>query len=382
MTTSELFKKNLRAYLDGYKLIINQGGQGSGKTFAIMQMLAYIALLSKNKLHIIVASYALPHLKSGAIKIFDSILESAGINIDYVKNKSEQRYFLGNSMIEFFGVEGKEGKAHSLRPDIIFINEANIRISWEVFKQFYSRAQKCTIIDFNPSREFWLNEHILGKEKNYMLIKSTYLENKFISKNEFEFIHDKRNKPGWENWYKVYGLGEFGQLEDSILDYEYGVMDNNASYVYGLDFGVRDKDALVKVAVDNDKKVIYARELLYESGNSTNELAQKLIEKVGKKDLIIADSAALRTIMDLKHIGLNIRGAVKERKSETIKKLKEYKIIISDDSYNLARELNGWTWLDKKAELPVDGNDHAIDAMIYGAMFLINNYRGKLKLLL
>jgi len=47
MTTTELFKKNLKAYLDGYKLIINQGGQGSGKTYAILQLLVYISLLSK-----------------------------------------------------------------------------------------------------------------------------------------------------------------------------------------------------------------------------------------------------------------------------------------------------------------------------------------------
>ena len=379
---TDIFKRNIEAYNNGARLIINQGGQGSSKTYSILQLIALIALKSSKPKQIGVVSYALPHLRGGAMHSFDMILNKFNIDVGAVRNKTEHTYYINGSKIEFFGIEGNEARAHSYRADIIYVNEANVRISWEVFKQFYARAQKCTIIDFNPSREFWLNEHILGKEKNYIVIRSTYLDNKFISKNEFEFIHDKRNKPGWENWYKVYGLGEFGQLEDSILDYEYGVMDNNASYVYGLDFGVRDKDALVRVAVDNDKKVIYARELLYESGNSTNELAQKLIEKVGKKDLIIADSAALRTIMDLKHIGLNIRGAVKERKSETIKKLKEYKIIISDDSYNLARELNGWTWLDKKAELPVDGNDHAIDAMIYGAMFLINNYRGKLKLLL
>lgn len=379
---TDVFKRNIEAYNNSARLIINQGGQGSSKTYSILQLIALIALKSSKPKQIGIVSYALPHLRGGAMHSFEMILNKFNIDVGAVRNKTEHTYYINASKIEFFGIEGNEARAHSYRADIIYVNEANVRISWEVFKQFYARAQKCTIIDFNPSREFWLNEHILGKEKNYIVIRSTYLDNKFISKNEFEFIHDKRNKPGWENWYKVYGLGEFGQLEDSILDYEYGEMDNNASYVYGLDFGVRDKDALVKVAVDNDKKVIYARELLYESGNSTNELAQKLIEKVGKKDLIIADSAALRTIMDLKHIGLNIRGAVKERKSETIKKLKEYKIIISDDSYNLARELNGWTWLDKKAELPVDGNDHAIDAMIYGAMFLINNYRGKLKLLL
>lgn len=316
----------------------------------------------------------MPHLKSGAIKIFDNILESAGINIDYVKNKSEQRYFLGNSMIEFFGIEGKESRAHSLRPDIIFINEANMRISWEVFKQFYARAQKCTIIDFNPSREFWLNEHILSKEKNYIIIKSTYLDNKYISKNEFEFIHDKKDKPGWENWYRVYGLGEFGVLENTILtNWEYGELDETLSYVYGLDFGVKHYDACVRVAVDKEKRIIYADEIFYKNNLSTEQLKKMLTNYINKNSLIIADSSATRTIEDIKKAGFNIKACVKNRIIEDVKKLQSYKIIISENSFNLAKELSQWVWLDKKGEIPADEGDDLIDALRYAFSFFDNN---------
>ncbi|MCX8016250.1 MAG: terminase large subunit, partial [Patescibacteria group bacterium] len=244
-----------------------------------------------------------------------------------------------------------------------------------VFLQFYSRVQRATFLDFNPSAEFWLNEHILGKENNYIVIRSNYLDNPFIAENEKRFIESKKDNPDWANWYKVYGLGDWGQLEDAILPYDVGQFDNSLPFVFGLDFGVRDPDACVKVAVDKKRNIIYVKEMLYESGNSTDKLYRKLLLTTGAKNLIVADSASPRTIIDLRRLGLNIVPAIKNRKNETIKKIKEFKIIV-EDSYNLMRELNGWTWLDKKAEIPMDGNDHLIDAMLYAASYLIEGRKG------
>jgi phage terminase large subunit len=372
MKYTRVYHENLNAYLAGYRLLINQGGQASGKTYSILQLLAQIALLSKKRKHIVITSYALPHLKGGAMKFFEEILEKMNVNVAAIKNKSEHTYYLNKTRIEFFGIEGNEARAHSLRPDILFVNECNRRISWEVFRQFYSRVQETTIVDFNPSAEFWLNDHILNKEQKYIVIRSNYLDNPFIAANEFEFIDGKKNNPEWSNWYKVYGLGEFGQLEDAILNYQYGEFDPTLPVVYGLDFGIRDPDALVKVAVDKDKNRIYVEELLYEIGQSTSALAARLAAIIPGRSLVIADSAAARTIEDLRRAGLNVQPAQKFGKVESLKRLRAFDIIITEQSYHLQRELMTYTWLDRAGEVPKDGDDHLIDAMHYAARYLLD----------
>lgn len=377
MKYTRIYHENLDAYLSDYPLIINQGGQGSGKTYSILQLIAQIALLSKKKKHIVIASYALPHLKGGAMKVFDEILEAMNVNVGAVKNKSEHTYYINNARVEFFGIEGNEARAHSLRPDILYVNECNRRISWEVFKQFFSRVQQSTFIDFNPSAEFWLNDHIFGTDISYKIIKSTYKDNPYIAKNEFEFIDSRKDKPEWANWYRVYGLGEFGQLEDTILKYDFGQFDETLPYIYGLDFGYRDQDALVRVAIDHKQQIIYAEEKLFESGNSTEMLFRKLVLHTEPNKLIVADSASARTVYDLRVRGMNVVAVEKMRKVEILKKMQQYKLIITEDSYNLARELNGYIWLDKKSETPKDGDDHLIDALIYACTKLIGRpYKG------
>ena len=124
MITTTVFSKNLKAYNEGHNLIVNQGGTRSGKTFAILQLFAIIAKESKKNRIISVVSYALPHLKLGAMRDFDSILLSIGIIPDKVKNKTENSYKIGNTIIEFFGTDNL-AKVHGPARDILFVNEAN-----------------------------------------------------------------------------------------------------------------------------------------------------------------------------------------------------------------------------------------------------------------
>jgi hypothetical protein len=89
MKTTTVFSKNIQAYneFSGTSTIIaNQGGQGSSKTISILQIL-YLISTYKQKL-ITVGSYALPHLKAGAMTDFDKILQEEGIYPDSVRNIS------------------------------------------------------------------------------------------------------------------------------------------------------------------------------------------------------------------------------------------------------------------------------------------------------
>lgn len=362
---TNVWGRNAKAYREGAKLIINQGGQGSSKTYSILQLL-YLIARSKTK-RITIASYALPHLKSGVMIDFDKIIAEFGGNPGAMKNKSDSTYHFENgSVIEFFGVEGNVAKAHGPRRDILFINECNRKITYEVFDQLNTRTQECTFLDFNPDTEFWLHEKVLPFF-DHVTIKSNFTDNPYLPLKERQNILMKRDKPGFEMWFRVYGLGELGRLEGAILgNWRYGPFDTSLPYGFGLDFGFSDPDAMVRSAVDRKRKIIYADECIYKTGNSADSLKQLIKAHVKPNEQIIADCADARMIANFKK-DFNISPVNKARWSvvEALKMMQDFEIVITENSFNLARELNNYIWDDKKAEKPIDDFNHLIDALRY-----------------
>lgn len=360
MKTTKIFSKNLKSYLNKTSLIINQGGTSSSKTFSILQLLFIVANKSKKQLVISVVSYALPHLKLGAIRDFEKIILDAGINVDKIKNKTDLYYRIGNSIIEFFSADNL-AKVHGPRRDILFLNECN-HLKYDVYTQLRIRTRICTFLDYNPTNEFWVHEEVIPNEQ-HDFIKSTYKDNYYLDAKIIEQIESRKNN---ENWWRVYGLGEVGRLEGAILtNWKFGEFDNTLPFGFGLDFGVKDPDALLKVAIDRKNKLIYWKEEIYQSGNSTGELAQLIKARLTSNNLIIAESANPRTIIDLRSQGLNIKAVEKGKIVDDIKMLQDWTIIVDPESYNLQKELNNWTWLDKKGEVPLDDFNHLLDAGRY-----------------
>jgi phage terminase large subunit len=361
---SDIFFKNLDAYQSGAHLIINQGGQGSSKTYSILQLLYLIA--KKEAKRITVASYALPHLKQGAMADFDKILDSFGENPGALKNISESTYYVGKSAIEFFGIEGNIAKAHGPRRDILFINEANRKITYEVYDQLSTRTQGAVFVDFNPDQEFFIHEKVIPNF-SHVLIKSTYLDNPWLPERELKNILAKKDKPGFENWWKVYGMGEIGKLEGAIFtNWRYGEFDNSLPYGFGLDFGFNDPDAMSKIAVNHRAKKMYWDEKIYMEGNSFDQLRLQIASHCTRNDAITADCADARMINELrKYFNISPVNKAKWTVAEALKMMQDYEHIITETSYNLAKEFNNYIWNDKKAGIPIDGFNHLIDGGRY-----------------
>lgn len=366
MKTTSVFEKNLIAYTSGSKLIVNQGGTRSSKTYSILQLLVIIAERSTKPLVISVASKVLPHLKLGAMRDIDNILLSLGYVPDAIKNRTDNIYKIGNSIIEFFGIDNL-GKVHGPARDILFVNEGNY-IKHDIFTQLTVRTTGTVFMDFNPTRAFWYHEEIQGKFP-HTFIKSTYQDNEFLSQDQIDRIEERK---GNVHWWQVYGLGELGRLEGAIYEnWKFGEFDNSLPYVYGLDFGVKDPDALVKVAIDRKNKLLYWKEEVYKNGLSTPQLHSLISSRGVKESLIIADSADSRTIMDLRNMGLNIVPVKKPRIVDRIKAVWDYEIIVDPDSYNLEKELSSYVWLDKRGEVPIDDFCHLLDAAGYASTHLM-----------
>jgi len=357
MRTTNVFASNYEAYrINKHNLIINQGGQGSSKTWSILQLFYILAIASKERKIFTICSYALPHLKLGAIRDFERILIAWGINPDSVHNKTDHYYRIGNSVIDYFGIRDNYSKVTGPRRDFLFINEVNNKVTYDDFDQLNQRTHRCTFVDYNPRSEFWIHDEVIPHFK-HAFIKSTYLDNPDIPQSELDKILWKKDKPKFAAWWRVYGLGEIGQYEGLIFsDWENGEFDNTLPFAFGLDFGfTNDPDALVKVAINNKLKIIHAKECIYETGLQPAQLSEKIGEHVTRNNLIIADSEDPRLIATLQNdyniYGVRKRGSV----AEWIRLMQDYKIVITDDSHNLAKELNNYVWSDKKAGIPIYG---------------------------
>jgi len=114
--------------------------------------------------------------------------------------------------------------------------------------------------------------------------------------------------------------------------------------VFGLDFGVVDPDALVKVAVDNKSNKVYVDEFMYESRQTTKDLINSLEGLVGKNELLAADYGDKRAIEDLKEAGFNAVNCHKDKIADRIKNIAGYEIIVTPRSHNIKREFNNWVW--------------------------------------
>jgi phage terminase large subunit len=216
---------------------------------------------------------------------------------------------------------------------------------------------------------FWVQDEIIPKFE-HVFIKSTYTDNEFLDKNIIAQIEARR---GNENWWRVYGLGELGTLEGAIFQNwryenpgEIAQAFKENSFSYGLDYGFSpDPDAMVKCAFNKRTRTAYCQEMLYKNNNGTQDLINEIAKFYKVPELIIAESASPRTNADLsKHF--NIKAVSKTRTvADWLRELQDFEIVISENSFNFAKELQNYIWSDKKAGVPLDSFNHLIDAFRY-----------------
>lgn len=249
-------------------------------------------------------------------------------------------------------------------------------------------VQNRVILILNPTtKEHWIYKRFFeeegveagfnGVKGNTTYIHTTYLDNKEHLDESFldEVERIKKNNP---NKYKHQILGGWMDKADGVVfdNWEFGVFNpNHLQTAFGQDYGFTvDPTTLVEVAIDRVKKNIYVKEHLYKRKLVTSDII-RVNKSVAGNSLIVADSAEPRLIDELMRGGCNMRTAVKGAGSVSagISLLQDYKIIVSPCSKNIAKELNNYTYSDKKSNLYIDDYNHAIDAIRYVVSFLLMN---------
>ena len=351
------------------RIIVNQGGTSSGKTFTTLQLLVYYALSYVNKV-ITVVGQDIPNLKKGAYRDIKTIINGSEFCADkFTFNESDRIVkCVTGSIIEFSSFQNEQD-AKSGKRDYLFVNEAN-GIPYLIYWQLAIRTRKRIFIDYNPTARFWVHEKILGRPDTRMFI-TDHRHNSFLSKEEHEKIEGIEDK----ELFLVYARGKTGRLRGMIYD-NYDIVDEMpADYKgrwLGLDFGFNDPTALIDVRLSGGE--LWIDEVIFQGGVTNPDIAN-IVKNNGLGALtIIADSAEPKSITELKNLGLRVEGARKGNDSIRvgIDVLRRYRWHVTRRSVNVRKELANYKWQEgadgEPTNKPIEVFNHALDAIRYVAL--------------
>ena len=375
-----VLQKNLNA---NTRIVVNQGGTRSSKTYSLAQLIILKALQEQGKVYTICRK-TLPALKGTAYKDFFNILEEHNLYNPDKHNKSELTYRLNNNEIEFISVDMPQ-KIRGRKRHILWLNEAN-EFRFEDWVQLSLRTTENIYLDFNPSDPYsWIYDKVMNRE-DCTFIKSTYLDNPFLPDETIKEI--ERLKDLDSNYWKIYGLGDMAQPTETIFrqfEIANNVPDEASLVAIGMDFGYsNDPTAIAEVFKLNDD--LYINELVYSKGLTNQDIAQRLRElNITRQTEIIADSAEPKSIEELHRQNFNVKGAKKGADSINmgIDVLRRFKLHITKNSTNTLNEFKYYKWLtDKNGHIvnkpATNQQDHLIDAVRYVALNkLMTNHSGK-----
>lgn len=365
-------------------IIINQGGTDAGKTYAIMQLLYDIAVNepAPNEDPIItIVGESVPNLKKGAYRIAKNILfNNPTLQSKIIKQPNETDriiYFKSGWIMEFNSYE-TEQQAKQGKRQYLFVNEAQ-GISWPIFWQLAKKTRRKVFIDYNPTAGFWAHEKLIGTspESNDLsakvqLIISDHRHNPFLSQKDHDRTENIKDKERW--W--VYARGKTGNLIGLIhpnwKEIPNAMFPTQCEIFGGLDFGyTNDPTAGVKLAAIGNN--IFAHELCYEPGLAPIKTKEIFFANgFGPENPVFCDHDP-EQIAQLRRFGLIAIAANKHNGSvkSGILKVNEYNFFYTASSTNIDFERKRYMWMidpatGKPLNVPVDGNDHLMNAIRYG----------------
>ena len=355
------------------RIKIIQGGTSAGKTFGILPILIDKAA-RQSGLEISIIAESIPHLRRGALRDFLKIMKWTNRYYDERFNKSHLKYeFANGSFIEFFSADDSS-KLRGARRDILYINECN-NVNFEAYNELAIRTKREVYLDFNPANEFWVHTE-LKDESDADFIILTYKDNEGLDEGIVQQIEKNRLKAStssyWANWWKVYGLGQLGQLQGAVFT-NYKIIDKipqDARLIgLGLDFGyTNDPSAIIEVYKHNETRIL--NEVKYQTGMLNSDIAKVLPKSIP----VYADSAEPKSIADIQRYGITIKGVTKGRDSVNygIDVMQAQSYLVTSSSTNLIKELRSYCWdvdkAGKRLNKPIDNFNHALDAVRYHEM--------------
>lgn len=373
-----IYEKNRNATK---KTVVNVGGSGSSKSFSVAQLLIEKLVTEDNK-RFVIARKTMPACKRSSYDLIISFLKDYGIYREDHHNKTDHIYRHKSNEILFLGLdEPTKIKSISTGVNYVWLEEAN-EFTYEDYKMFLLQVRRATgnganhiYLTLNPVDESnWIARKLI-KEDDVEVVHSTYHDNPFLGEDYVKMLENSINED--ENFYRVYVLGEWGKLENLIYR-NYKIIPelpelDSAKWCYGLDFGLVNPSAIVKVYLYEDR--FYLEERLYKTGLTNSDIIEFFSHE--EKGDIYADPSAKQMIEEIFRANLNCYQAHKDVKAG-IDLCQRQTLTIPEGSDHLIKELRSYQWKkDREGNIlsePVKYNDHLMDAMRYAIFGITERY--------
>ena len=377
------------------RYFIVTGGRGSSKSFSVT---SFLLLLTYEQGHVILFTrYTLVSAHISIIPEFIEKIELMEMQSNFVITKDEIINTVTGSKIIFKGIKTSSGtqtaNLKSLQGVTTWVlDEAEELTDEDTFDKIdlsirHKVKQNRVILILNPTTKehFIYNRFFESKgiqegvtltRNDTTYIHTTYLDNiDNLSKSFLDQIEQIKSHRPEKFKHQIMG-GWLDKAEGVIFtNWSIGEFVNTGTNVFGQDYGFsNDPSTLVETSIDRANKKIYIKLHLYQTGLTTSDLYD-INKRVAGDSLTIADSAEPRLINELRAKGLNILEAVKGQGSVThgISILQDYDLVIDPESIELHKELNNYSWLEKKSKTPIDNFNHAIDAIRYAVTYQLEN---------
>ena len=367
--------------------LIVYGGADAGKTYSIAdKLLCQSVWQSDRPLKALVIRKTFPALRVSALEILEKRAEL--FKMPFNLNKADWIAKLYNMTFVFQSLNNKEDfeKLKSQTDiDFIWINEVH-QLREPDYDECLRRMRggqsrfEQIITDFNPlGKTSWVYKRFFEKNignarKLRYTIEDNHPDYLALEKTQRELQRLKATKKYNINYYNIYFLGEWGELEGIIFNWDVvdKPPDNPDEIFYGGDFGYSvDPAALVRIYRKANE--FWLEELVYETGLTNQALGRKMKAKGVKEDEISYwDSAEPKSIQELCDMGFNAKPCEKGPDSVIagIDFLQEQTIHIIDGSENISIEQRSYVrqqdkdgnWLPK----PIEFKNHAMSAIRYG----------------
>ncbi|WP_321999380.1 PBSX family phage terminase large subunit [Bacillus pumilus] len=395
------FRKFLFDWDQKFQFLV--GGYGSSKSYHIALKLI-LKLLDEKRTALVIREVYDTH-RDSTFSLFEEIVNDLGLDhVIQCRTSPLMLKFHNGSRIIFKGLD-KPAKLKSINNiSIIWIEECS-EVKYEGFKELLGRLRHPTlqlhmILSTNPvGQDNWTYRHffkddqnnrfILDDERLYkertIAINDTYYHHSTAEDNLFlpvSYIKQLDELKEYDpDLYRIARKGHFGVNGIRVLpqfqvqpheDVMLAISNINRPLLRaGMDFGFVDSyNAVVRLAVDHEKKYLYIYWEYYDRGKTDDVTVEDLKEFIETKELIKADNEQ-KTIAYFRKMGYNMVPAHKFQGSrlQYTKKIKRFKkIICSDACKNTIYELQPLTYkTDKHGNIIED--EFKIDPHTFSAIW-------------
>lgn len=388
---NEVYLSDIEDFKTRYQVFY--GGAGSGKSHYVASKLVFKALKSERK--ILVLRKVNRTTKASTFQLLlDTLIQFKIIDKCNINRTDFTITLPNNSQFLCMGLDDPEKIKSIAGLTDAWLEEAS-EFTVDDFTQIDLRIRhpkapdQQVYLSFNPvSRANWTflhffadNPELLEFRKNVKVIHTTYLDNRFLPPEYVNALLQMKKTN--EVYYKIYCLGQFGSL-DKLIYNNWQVMDFDpdkikGQLICGLDFGyTNDPTAFVASIVSESENRIYVFKEWGGTGYLNDAIAQQIKDMGFAKSIIIADSAEMKSIEEIKRDGIvRIKPSVKGQGSvlQGIQKLQQYEIIVHPSCKNIKEELENYSWKKDKAtniyiNEPIDSWNHYLDSLRYSLQCL------------